>query len=574
MSEAGAITGAPPAGRGESHEEVNYLKASSGLASWLLTLDHKRIGLMYLASVLAAFLAGGIFALLIRLELFNPGADFMTADQYNQVFTLHGAFMVFLFIIPSVPAALGNFFLPIMLGAKDVAFPRLNLASFYIYAGGAVFATIAIVVGNVDTGWTFYTPYSSGDGGFFADNSVLWMTMAVFIMGFSSILTGVNFIATVHKMRAPGLTWTKLPLFIWGMYATAVIQVLATPVLAITLMLLFMEKFVGLGIFDPAKGGDPVLFQHFFWFYSHPAVYIMILPGMAVVNELIATFSRRKIFGYMFVAMSSVALALLGFLVWGHHMFTSGMSEFATMVFSALTFLVAIPSGVKVFNWVATLYKGSISLESPMLYGLAFIFLFTIGGLTGLYLGMLSVDLHLHDTYFVVAHFHYVMVGGTIIGFIGGLHYWWPKMTGKMYDETLARIGFWLIFIGFNMAFGIQFVLGLKGMPRRYFDYSAVAYDPERLQLFTDLHQISTIGAMTLGSGLFLLLWMFTMSLMKGKSAPPNPWGSAGYEWMTESPPVLHNFAEQPAMDRGPYDYHLCSERELFTGFPEDFKKA
>ncbi|HJK96996.1 MAG TPA: cytochrome c oxidase subunit I [Polyangiaceae bacterium LLY-WYZ-14_1] len=545
----------PSALAGE-HHDVSYLE-KKGLASWLLTIDHKRIGLMYLASILLAFLVGGVFAVLIRTELIAPGRTIMDADTYNQMFTLHGAIMVFLFIIPSIPAALGNFFMPIMLGAKDVAFPRLNLASFYIYVIGSVFTVVAILWGAVDTGWTFYTPYSSSA----ADSSVLWMTMGVFILGFSSILTGVNFIATTHKLRAPGLTWTRMPLFVWGIYATSVIQVLATPVLAITLLLLFMEKLVGVGIFDPKLGGDPVLFQHFFWFYSHPAVYIMILPGMAIINELIATFARRKIFGYMFVAMSSVALALLGFLVWGHHMFTSGMSDYAVMVFSALTFLVAIPSGVKIFNWVATLYKGSIRLASPMLYALSFIALFAIGGLTGLFLGTLSVDVHLHDTYFVVAHFHYVMVGGTVFAFLGGLLYWWPKMTGKIFDERLAKVSWFLIFLGFNLTFFVQFVLGSKGMPRRYYDY---------LEQYQALHGFSSIGAYVLGFGFLVMGYMLFVSLMKGEKAPPNPWGSAGYEWMTSSPPVEHNFSEPVVMTRGPYDYHLATDEELFEGFPEN----
>ena len=539
-----------------SHEELSYLEAGRGIKSWLITLDHKRIGILYLVAVTLAFMAGGIFALLVRTELLTRGRTIMDAATYNQMFTLHGVIMVFLFIIPSIPAALGNFFLPIMIGAKDVAFPRLNLASFYIYVLGAILALVGIVAGSVDTGWTFYTPYASRPE---ASISVLWMTMAVFIMGFSSILTGVNFIATVHKMRAPGLHWQRLPLFIWGIYSTAVIQVLATPVLAITVLLLFMERLVGLGIFDPRIGGDPVLFQHFFWFYSHPAVYIMILPGMAIVNEIIATFSRRKIFGYMFVAMSSVALALLGFLVWGHHLFTSGMSEYATMVFSALTFLVAIPSGVKIFNWLATLYQGSISLESPMLYALSFIVLFSIGGLTGLFLGSLATDIHLHDTYFVVAHFHYVMVGGTVIGFIGGLHYWWPKMTGKLYSEVMARVAWAFVFVGFNMTFLSQFIMGSRGMPRRYYDY---------LDQFQGLHGFSSVGAYVLGVGFLIMLIMFMHSLFRGKKAPPNPWGSAGYEWQTDPVPVAHNFVRQPIITRGPYDYHLATDEELAIGEP------
>ncbi len=441
-----------------------------------------------------------------------------------------------------------------MLGAKDVAFPRLNLLSLYVYFVGAGVALYSIIAGGVDTGWTFYTPYSIQ-----TSTSVVAMTFGAFILGFSSILTGVNFIATVHKMRAPGLTWSRLPLFIWGTYATAVIQVLATPVLAITLLLLMMEKILQLGIFDPKLGGDPVLFQHFFWFYSHPAVYIMILPGMAVISELICTFSKRRIVGYMFVAMSSVGLALLGFLVWGHHMFTSGMSEYAAMVFSALTFLVGIPSGVKVINWVATLYKGSISLKTPMLYALSFIFLFTIGGVTGIFLGTLAIDIHLHDTYFVVAHFHYVMVGGTVFAFIGGLHYWWPKMTGKMYSEAAARVSWFLVFLGFNVTFMPQFIMGSRGMPRRYYDY---------LPEFQPFHAFSSVGSWIIGAGFIVMFMVFMASLLKGKAAPPNPWGSAGFEWQTSSPPHPENFERVPVITRGPYDYDLATPEELYDGFP------
>ena len=540
----------------------DYLNCSKGIMSWLGTLDHKRIGLMYLIGVGLAFLAGGAFALLVRLHLWQPEGMLFTNQTYNQIFTLHGAFMVFLFVIPAIPGSLGNIVLPLMVGAKDVALPRLNLLSFYFWLVGAVLAALAIIMGGFDTGWTFYAPYS-----IYTDHAVVTIGMAIFVLGFSSIFTGLNFIVTVHKLRAPGLTWFRLPLFVWALYATSLLQVLATPVLGITVLLVAFERLYHIGIFDPRLGGDPVLFEHFFWFYSHPAVYIMILPGMAVVNELIATFSQRKIFGYMFVAMSSVALALLGFLVWGHHMFTSGMSEYATMVFSALTFLVAIPSGVKVFNWVATLYEGSISFASPMLYGLSFIVLFTIGGLTGLFLGTLSTDIHLHDTYFVVAHFHYVMVGGTVFGFLGGLHYWWPKMTGKMYDEKLARVSWFLVFVGFNVTFFSQFIMGSQGMPRRYYDY---------LDQFQPLHMASSGGAYILGLGFIVMAYLFWKSLRSGEKAPPNPWASAGYEWMTTTPPHPHNFAETPVMKRGPYDYHLCTEEELWDGFPEDFeaKKA
>ncbi len=523
-----------------------------GMLSWLTTLDHKRIGVMYLCLTTAAFLIGGIFALLVRIELMSPGKTIVDADTYNRLFTLHGVVMVFLFIIPSIPAALGNFVLPLQLGAKDVAFPKLNLLSLYIYAFGACFALYSLVHGGVDTGWTFYTPYSARTTSY-----VIPMLLGAFIMGFSSILTGVNFIATVHKMRAPGMSWGRLSLFSWALYATSIIQVLATPVLAITLLLLILERAFGLGIFDAKLGGDPVLFQHFFWFYSHPAVYIMIVPGMGIVSELIATFARRQIVGYWFIAMSSLGLALLGFLVWGHHLFVAGMSEYATMVFSALTFLVAIPSGVKVFNWVATLYHGSISLASPMLYALSFLFLFTIGGLTGLFLGMLSVDIHLHDTYFVVAHFHYVMVGGTVMGFVGGLHYWWPKITGRLYDETMARLGWVLTFVGFNVTFMSQFVIGSRGGTRRYWD------PPPQYQT---LHIVSTVGSWILGLGFVVVLIMLVRSLINGAKAPANPWGSAALEWQTASPAPLGNFEKIPTITRGPYDYHLASEAELGEG--------
>jgi len=524
-----------------SAEGVNYLNETKGIKSWLLTLDHKRIGVMYLFGIMTAFLLGGIFAMIIRLELFTPGEDFISAQTYNQMFTLHGAIMIFLFIIPSIPAALGNFVLPLMIGAKDVAFPRLNLISWYIYVLGAAFALFSMIAGAADTGWTFYAPYSTT-----TSTSVISMTMGAFILGFSSIFTGVNFIATVHKLRAPGMTWFKMPLMVWALYATALIQVLATPVLGITLLLLVLERSFGIGIFDPAMGGDPVLFQHFFWFYSHPAVYIMVLPGMGIISELIATFSKKKIFGYKLIAFSSMAIALISFLVWGHHMFTSGQSELAAMIFSFLTFFVGIPSGVKMFNWMATMYKGRISFEAPMLWALSFMFLFAIGGFTGIMLGALSIDIHMHDTYFVVAHFHYVMMGGTVVAFFGGLHYWWPKIWGKMYNEFWAKIAVGLFFIGFNMTFFTQFILGSQGMPRRYYNY---------LDQFQPLHAFSSIGAWIIGLGFIVMAVYLIHSLFKGKPAPDNPWGGLTLEWQTSSPPSHHNFDEIPDLEHDPYDY-------------------
>ena len=521
--------------------ETNYLNAEKGIKSWLLTQDHKRIGILYLFSIMFFFFIGGMSALLIRLELIRPQEVIVGAETYNQLFTLHGAIMIFLFIIPGIPAILGNFVLPLQIGAKDVAFPRLNLASWYVYMFGSLFAIYSIISGAVDTGWTFYTPYSTQTG-----TSVISMTLGVFILGFSSIFTGINFIVTIHKLRAPGMTWFKMPLFVWASYATAVIQVLATPVLAITLLLLIAERVLGIGIFDPAMGGDPVLYQHFFWFYSHPAVYIMILPGMGIISETITAFSKKKIFGYNAIAFSSLGIALVSFLVWGHHMFTSGQSEFAAMVFSFLTFLVGIPSGIKMFNWLATLYKGSITFETPMLYTLSFMFLFAIGGFTGIMLGALSVDVHLHDTYFVVAHFHYVMMGGTVMAFLAGIHYWWPKIWGRMYNEFWAKIAALLIFVGFNVTFFSQFILGAKGMPRRYYTY---------MDQYQPLHAFSSVGAFIIGAGFFIMAFYLIHAMVKGKRVGKNPWGALTLEWTTTSPPSQHNFDEVPVVKDGPYDY-------------------
>ncbi len=521
--------------------QKNYLNATSGWKSWLLTQDHKRIGVLYLIGITASFFLGGVFAILLRLELLSPAQDFIEAKTYNQFFTLHGAIMIFLFIIPSIPAALGNFFLPQMIGAKDVAFPRLNLASWYIYIFGALIAVYSIIAGAVDTGWTFYTPYSTDSG-----LSVTAMTFAAFVLGFSSIFTGLNFIVTIHKLRTKGMTWFKMPLFIWSLYATAVIQVLATPVLGITLLLLILERTAGIGIFDPAMGGDPVLYQHFFWFYSHPAVYIMILPGMGIISEIITVFSRKRIFGYNAIAFSSIAIAFIGFLVWGHHMFTSGQSQLAAAIFSFLTFVNAIPSGIKIFNWLATMYKGKISFETPMLYALSFLFLFTIGGLTGIFLGVLATDVHLHDTYFVVAHFHYVMVGGTVMAFLAGLHYWWPKMWGKKYSELWGKIACGFIFAGFNVTFMSQFILGSQGMPRRYFNY---------LDQYQPLHAFSTVGSWIMAVGFLIMAFYLIHSLFKGKPAGRNPWKALTLEWQSPSPPPTENFDKEVVLSHGPYDY-------------------
>jgi cytochrome c oxidase subunit I len=525
----------------------NYLNHDSTVASWLLTKDHKRIGVLYLIVVTAAFILGGIFAAAIRIELTTPQGDFVSADTYNRLFTMHGVAMVFFVLVPVVPAVLGNFVLPLMIGAKDVAFPKINLLSWYVFVIGFIFTISAMVIGGVDTGWTFYTPYSSN----YSSSNVFMTGIGVFIAGFSSILTGLNFMVTVHRMRAPGMTWFRLPLLVWALYATALVQILATPVIAITVLMMALERVLGFGIFDARLGGDPVLFQHLFWFYSHPAVYIMILPPMGVISEVIACFSRKNVFGYSFVAFSSLAIAVFGFLVWAHHLFVAGISPYSAMVFSFLSFAVAIPSAVKTFNWTATLHKGAIWWKTPMMWVFGFLGLFLIGGLTGLFLASLGLDVHMHDTYFVVAHFHYIMVGGAIMGFFAGLHYWWPKITGRMYSDSLGKLAALLVFVGFNLTFFPQFVLGYLGMPRRYHVY------PDEFQV---LNVLSSAGASVLAVGYLLPLLYLLFSLKYGALAGDNPWGATGLEWKTTSPPLPENFVEVPIVNEGAYEY---SKREI-----------
>lgn len=537
MQNADAINAGVP-----EEPKLNYLNNGYSLKSWLLTKDHKRIAIMYLISISVFFLAGGLYAAAIRIELLTPASDLMQTATYNKAFTQHGILMIFLFLIPSIPAVLGNFLLPLMIGAKDLALPKINLLSLYIYWIGGTLIVIGLLQGGVDTGWTFYTPYSTT----FSNSYVMLVGLGIFVNGFSSILTGLNFIVTIHTMRAPGMTWFRLPLFVWAHYATSLVMILGTPVIAITVLLLAIERVARVGIFDPAIGGDPILFQHLFWFYSHPAVYIMILPGMGVVSELISNFSRKKIFGYEFIAFSSIAIAVFGFLVWGHHMFVSGQSIYAGLVFSFLTMVVAVPSAIKMFNWTATMYKGSISFDTPMLFAIGFLGLFLIGGLTGLFLGAIGLTVHLTDTYFVVAHFHYVMVGGQVIAYLGGIHYWWPKMTGKMYSEFWGKIAAMLIFVGFNLTFFPQFILGYQGMPRRYASY------PEELQV---LNIFSTAGASVLGIGLLMPLVYLGHSLVAGKPAGDNPWLLPGLEWRIPSPPPTENFDETPIVTWEAYEF-------------------
>ncbi len=529
-------------------ERVNYLNVKTTIASWLLTMDHKRIGILYLISISIFFALGAVAAGFIRLELLTPKGDLLSSDVYNKMFTAHGVLMIFFFLIPSIPAVFGNFALPMMIGARDVAFPRLNLLSWYFFIAGALLATYALIKGGIDTGWTFYTPYSSA----FAKGEVSLAIVGVFLAGFSSIFTGINFLVTVHKMRAPGMTWFRLPLFVWAIYATSLIQVLGTPVVAITLLLVAIERSLRIGIFDPNLGGDPILYQHLFWFYSHPAVYIMILPGMGVISEVISAFSKKRVFGYHFVAFSSLAIAIIGFLVWGHHMFSTGQSIYAGILFSFLTFLVAIPSAIKTFNWMATIWKGRVHWDSPMVYALGFLGLFVIGGLTGLYLSSMATNVHLTDTYFVVAHFHYVMVGGAIMAYLAALHFWWPKMTGRMYPESWAKLSALLVFAGFNLTFFPQFILGYMGMPRRYHSY------PEEWAM---LNVLSTAGSSLLGLGYFLPMVYLLWSLRYGRIAEQNPWGARGLEWeVVATPPDPHNFERTPIVTRPAYDYQHPEE--------------
>src|SRR5689334_11551356 len=520
----------------------SYLTDGLSIGSWLGTHDHKRIAILYAITITAFFFIGGAAATMIRLELATPAGDLVKAETYNKLFTMHGVIMVWFFLIPSIPATLGNFLVPLMIGARDLAFPRLNLTSFYLYAGGAVFTVAAMIAGGVDTGWTFYAPFST----LFSNTHVLYVLAGVFVVGFSSILTGLNIIVTVHKMRAPGLTWFRLPLFVWAQYATSAILLLATPVLAMTVLLVGIERLFGIGIFDPALGGDPLLFQHLFWFYSHPAVYIMVLPAMGVASEIIPCFARNPVFGYRMMAYAIIAIAVLGFLVWGHHMFVSGQSMYAGAVFSILTFFVALPSAVKVFNWTATLWHGRITYDAPMLYLLGFVGLFTIGGMTGLFLASLALDVHLTDTYFVVAHFHYIMVGGAVSAYLGGIHFWWPKITGRMYSEPWARFAAILLFFGFNLTFFPQYLLGYEGMPRRYHEY------PPQFQV---LNVLSSAGSTILALSYLLPLGYLGWSLRYGPRASANPWRAQGLEWTVPSPPPVHNFDETPVVTDGPYAY-------------------
>ncbi|MBX3159153.1 MAG: cbb3-type cytochrome c oxidase subunit I [Deltaproteobacteria bacterium] len=525
---------------------TSYLASGRSLRSWLVTKDHKRIGILFLIATTLALVLGGVFALLIRIELLTPEPSVFDALDYNRSFTHHGVVMVFLFMVPVIPTVFGNFFLPMMLGAPDVALPRLNLASFYVYCLGATILLLSLWFGGVDTGWTFYAPYATT-----SPTAVATAVFGVFVVGISSILTGLNFIVTVHTMRAKGMRWFRMPLFVWAIYATAIIQVLATPVLGLSLLLVGADHAFGMGVFDPALGGDPILFQHLFWFYSHPAVYIMILPAMGVVSEVVCTFSHNRPASYRAIAISSIGIAFIGFLTWGHHMFVSGMSMLDVGAFGILSMFVAIFSAIKVFTWTATLYRGRITFNAPMLYFFGFMFLFVFGGMTGVAVATSSLDIHWHDTYFVVAHFHFIMVGGTLTMFLAACHYWFPKMFGRRYPEKWALIGAVAVILGFVFTFTPQFLLGNAGMPRRYHTYV-----PE----YQWLNVMSTAGATILALGLVVTLVYLVHSIFRGEKAGDNPWDSRGYEWLAPTPPPTHNFHTPLVIARGPYDFH-CPER-------------
>lgn len=528
------------------HQEPSYLEYQGkhkGIKAWIFSTDHKRIGLLYLYTILAFFGVGLLLGLLMKLELIAPGQTIIGPDTYNRIFTLHGVIMIFVVVIPGLPAVFGNFIMPIQIGAPDVAFPKLNLLSWWLYVSGIVLVLLSLFLpgGAPDTGWTFYAPYSFETG-----TNMLPAVLGAFILGFSSILTGLNFVVTMHRMRAPGMTWFKMPLFPWALYGTGWIQLLATPVVGITLLMIVAERLLGIGFFDPDLGGDPILYQHLFWIYSHPAVYIMILPAMGAISEILPAFARKTIFGYRAIVISTLMIAFVGYFVWGHHMFTSGMSGTALYTFSLLTFIVAIPSAIKVFNWISTLHKASINVQTPFYWAISFIFVFMIGGLTGLILGSLATDVHVHDTAFVVGHFHYIVFGGTGFAFLGAMHYWFPKIYGRMYNARRANLGWLIFFIGFNALYSPMFYLGIAGMARRYYDY---------LPEFHSGNIISSIGAYVMATGLVIIVLNLIHGARKGEKAVGDPWGGKTLEWTVPSPPPLENFEKIPVVTKEPYDY-------------------
>jgi cytochrome c oxidase subunit 1 len=526
------------------------------LKEWIFTTDHKKIGVMYGITSIIFFLIAGLSAVGIRLELFQPGLQYVDEDRYNQLLTLHGVLMVFWWAI-GIWGSFGNFLLPLMIGARDVAFPRLNALSYWLFFAASVLALLTLLPGSqIRMMWTGYPPFSLNENA----GPVAFYVLIVHILGAASLASAVNLVVTNLSMRAPGITFKKMNLFLHSFLAMNVIQILGVPALAGAVTMLLLDKYFNTAFFDPTRGGDPILYQNLFWFYSHPAVYVMILPAFGLISEMICTFSRREIFGRTSMIFAIWGIAILGFMVWVHHMFTSGIPEWVRILFSYTTVLIGVPTGIKIFNWIGTLYKGSIRFTTPMLYTLSAIFMFLIGGLTGIPLALPAFDIGVHDSHFVVAHFHYVLGMALTLAVIGGFHYWFPKLTGKMYSEFWGKVGLVLIMIGSNIFYFLQFIVGLEGMPRRYADYPAI-------ESWVVLHQWQTIGTFILVIGVGIALLNLILSAKFGKKASDNPWESPSLEWLIPSPPPPHNFDKIPHMpeDWDPYNYEWLKKHKQLT---------
>jgi cytochrome c oxidase subunit I len=535
-----ATTEVPLPALPEAHEE------RAGLVDYLITVDHKKIGVLYIFTAFAVFLFGGVLALLFRLELAQPGMQVMSQNTYNQLFTIHGTVMVLLFAA-QVSTGLGNYLMPLQIGAADVAFPRLNAMSYWLYLFGTLvlLSSFFVAGGPAASGWTAYPPLS--DSKYLQGSGMdLWI-IGLALAGIAGIVGAVNLVTTIFRMRVPGMTMFRMPLFTWGILVNQLLILFAFPAITAALAMLFIDRNFGAAFFDPARGGSPVLYQHLFWFFGHPEVYIVILPMFGIISEIIPVFSRQPIFGYRALVFAFFGIAALSFGVWAHHMFTTDAVYLP--FFSLLTMLIAVPTGIKIFNWIGTMWGGAISFTTPMLCAIAFIFVFLVGGITGVFLGSTPIDFQVNDTYYVVAHFHYVMVAALLFAMFGGFYFWFPKITGRLLSERLGKWHFWLLFIGFNVTFFVQFNLGLEGMPRRIADYP--------IRSWGDYNLISTVGSFIMAVGILVFVWNFFVSLRRGQPAGDDPWEGNSLEWVTTSPPPHHNFheipeirSERPAFDR------------------------